>query len=85
MGQIANQISDQVNRLEDSTISLSRFIGAIVQSLGGSVTIEKEDIEKVMKTTNWYLDVQDTNGGKITFVFVETPAELSPEAEMLLS
>jgi hypothetical protein len=71
MGKIAEQIGSQVERLEESTLALSRFIGTIVKSLGGTVTINKEELKAVMESEDWHLDVQEPVEGKVMFVFVE--------------
>ena len=72
MGKIAEQIGMQVARLEESTSGLSRFIGAIVNSYGGSVKIKKEELKKIMEKTDWYLDIQEEEEGEvIKFIFVD--------------
>ena len=71
MGKIAEQIHAQVTKMEESTIALSRFIGAIVYSLGGQVTVEKDTLKAVMENQNWFLDVSDVNEETVTFSFVE--------------
>lgn len=83
MGKIADQIGAQVARLEDSTRSLSCFIGAIVNACGGTVTVNKEELKKVMEKTDWYLDVQDAESDTLVkFVFVDNTKE---KKEVLLS